>query len=312
MKCPDCQINHTYSVGMRCRCGYRFVLDPKKHGISDSAWLALLKQASGDGTRWYTRQSLWAGQATRPRSSFWPFAAFMSVAGFLCFLWQPVFAIPAVIILIVGAILHLRPNRGLSWVTLGSIIDHWQKAGREMPNYIQRPSLTAPPGDTPTDVFDYGTERILVVDDPLLVDFIVLNGIHADERCAVIALNGYPEHLKSPIQSVIAARPDIPVFLLHAATEAGEAMAKSLPAWLSAATNVVDLGYSRANKYDIPALKKAQEIDKQTPLTPDLVGHAVMGSMLGLAFVEGLTMTQVQEQQAARGATDDGSSTGYG
>ena len=48
---------------------------------------------------------------------------------------------------------------------------------------IETPRLgTPPPEFEEPDLYDYGVERILVVQHDLLVDLFVLNGLHAEQR----------------------------------------------------------------------------------------------------------------------------------
>ena len=75
----------------------------------------------------------------------------------------------------------------------------WQ-AKYPLEKLLEGRKLEAPPPDwKEEDVYDYGAERVLVVDDDALVDFFVLNDFHAQQRCPPSAPSGRrPCHRRRP------------------------------------------------------------------------------------------------------------------
>ena len=67
-------------------------------------------------------------------------------------------------------------------------------------------------------------ERILVVARDLLVDLMINNNRHTDQRILVLAESGYPDYLVPRARQLLEERCDLPVFLLHDATPSGVAM----------------------------------------------------------------------------------------
>ena len=61
MKCPNCATNHLRGKqGMQCKCGYQFVFDPKRHGLTDGKFLSHVRRASRNGTYFFTENQLYA------------------------------------------------------------------------------------------------------------------------------------------------------------------------------------------------------------------------------------------------------------
>ena len=93
-----------------------------------------------------------------------------------------------------------------------------RRHGWAFPRLIEGPALERPPTLTfpEPDLFDYGAERILVVDDPLVVDLLVHNGVHTDARAIIVSTTGYPRDVAPHAAALMQHRPDIPVHVLHA------------------------------------------------------------------------------------------------
>ena len=56
MKCSTCNYNQRRGKqGMTCKkCGYKFVFDPKRHGLTDGKFLASVHRASSNDTYYST------------------------------------------------------------------------------------------------------------------------------------------------------------------------------------------------------------------------------------------------------------------
>lgn len=74
----------------------------------------------------------------------------------------------------------------------------------------------SPPDWHEPDIFDYGAEGLLVTTSSEIVDFLVLNEVHADARLVILATNGYPDYVLPKAKELLQRRPDLPVYLLHA------------------------------------------------------------------------------------------------
>jgi hypothetical protein len=188
MKCPTCGNNQRYRSGMVCgRCRYHFVLSPKQAPYcADRRFINAIDAASKSNTRDYTPLQLHA-TIFRRRNQGW---------------WRRWFV-----------------ASGTSDVDATLVaIDNWQRARREIGPVLDTPVLetTHTPEWYEPDIFSYGAEGVLVVDDRLLVDLLVARRVHMLAKVAIVdGLNGYPSAVARQVTSTIAARPDLPIFLLH-------------------------------------------------------------------------------------------------
>lgn len=59
----------------------------------------------------------------------------------------------------------------------------WKAAGKPLAKLLEAPALHAPPAPyREGDIYDYGVERIVIVEHDLLVDLLVMNNQHAEQR----------------------------------------------------------------------------------------------------------------------------------
>lgn len=215
--------------------------------MTDGRFLALVKQASAGGTQRYTLRNLIAvhrGQLAKKnaasRKGCLGCSLGLGLGGLALMAAGEGDAFILTIIGLAGSMLggFSKPPDAAEQVE--PAVEAWRKAGGELPNLIEEPTLHTPPPEAPEpDIFDYGVERILVVDRDILVDLFVLNGFHAQERALVISSNGYPQYLVPRLAQVLEQNPETPVYLLH---DAGSAIST---ANLPESARVIDLGLTR-------------------------------------------------------------------
>lgn len=256
MKCPTCATAQKRKDGMTCaKCGYAHAFDPKADGITDGKFLALIRTASAKDTVYFTFNQLYAvycrGRsriiAAIVESKLGPLGFFgltLAIVGATLVIGGS--ATDAMFMLGVGAVLtagglvlrsigrktrELAPERteppGAE--RLAGWIRKWAAAGKPNPKLLETPALhSAPAPYREADIYDYGVERIIIVEHDLLVDLLVKNNQHAEQRALVIAESGYPSYLVPHAKRLLAQRPELPVVLFHDATPHGTQMATRL------------------------------------------------------------------------------------
>ena len=328
MKCPECQSKQKYSQGMKCvSCGYRFVLNPKTYrSLSDNKLMALVNHVSGNGVYYYTYHQLLGyflrrQFAERVKGTAILAAVCLGMASIL-WVWEALFCavFPAVIfVLCVFSLLRWLPGKKPDVALrekLDKALGDWKSAGRKLDKMITKPTLREPPPDWPdSDIYDYGVERVLVVEHDLLVDLFVLNGFHAFHNALVIAESGYPDYLLPRLRDLLQERPDLPVYLLHDATPDGVAMETRV----RAATDlpfgehpIVDLGLMPTDVKVIQSLRWTKRSSFYTRGLPvDLMVYATLAAIAGDAIDMGQPLREVALAAMASGGGSD-SSGSYG
>ena len=316
MKCPNCSNSHKLREGMQCSCGYEFVFNPRQHPkITDNRFVSLIRQASENGTRWYTFPQLYSRYC---RSKYYrmphrnmgciflvvlvALAAIATTAadGPVEVMWAA--AGIGALILVIAPLFYRTPSRE----ELQHLIDKWRKHGKGVDKLLEQPGLGEPPPDWPeSDIYDYGAERLVVVERDLLVDLLVRNGWHADNKALVISENGYPSYLIPHAQKLLTERPDLPVFLLHDAGPESERMHERMARWnwLPVQNHeVTDLGLFRGD---------VKRLERLRPICPERDGYAaaidslpfsMLAAGAGAAAVAGVplgALLDAQKQAAA-------------
>lgn len=312
MKCPECSYNQKVKYGLVCNCGYRFSFNPKtptSAGLTDGKFTGAIAKASQNGTVVFTDNQLYAAYASKVKSPKIPLlivAAIIGVVGLAVMSqdrWLGI-AITAAACGLACVVGIARPSL-LSRKQFDGCISRWKADGKAIPGMLETPSLHAPPAEWPeNDIYDYGVERILIVQRDLLVDLFVKNNQHAEQRMLVIAESGYPNYLCERVNLLLAERQDLPVFLLHDADSSGRAMiqrVRSLP-WLKLGAHpLTDLGLFPS---DFKKLKRAANYDagrsdRELPVDALLVGSLGIGMAACFATQTSFGEQLMRERQNA-------------
>jgi hypothetical protein len=308
MKCPECGVEQKKDGELRCCCGYQFIFQARNaQEMTDAKFFNLLGRAGGNGRFYFTFPQLysaWCQQDAEERI----FLLRKKIAGagglllifciscFLLFGW--IGGLLSLILSIIPFWLLIRQYRRQLPPDLGrlkALVKQWQAGhggGGEM--LLLRPSLHEPPSDFPEmDLFDYGVERIIIVERPLLVDLLVKNGFHADQNALVFSRDGYPAYIVQRAQKMLKERASLPVYLLHDASEAGKAMSQKTR--MSGRT-VIDLGISPEHLGKMHFLNALQLLRKGCKAPLDILPYPVLATMCGTAIREERTLFEVLEQ----------------
>jgi hypothetical protein len=314
VRCPNCDHNQQRKDGMVCgQCGYPFALDPKQSpNIADRRFARAVAKVSDDGTRWFSLEQLHGQLAKRlpgPAQAMIGavvLGAIVAVFG-IGFVAEAdrfetitgavltfVVASAAIGIVAVGWRLARRPP---PLERTSQLVARWQAAGKPLDRLLQQPGLERPPPAAPErDIFDYGAEAVLIVDDDLAVDLLVANGFARTNRCLVVSTSGYPSRVAEHAAALLAAAPATPAGVVHASGNIGalgEATARYGP-------GVVDLGLSTDTVRNLAALRWAR---REASVPVRALPHRVLAAALPVALT---TRTSVGDLFAAahRGELD--------
>lgn len=318
MKCPECHYvqKRSSGLGLRCgACGYTFCFDPKDPEqnplrMTDVRFRAILDRTTDNGTRAITADELYT-QACRFLQKRWIAFRVVVVLALASFVWLLAAPGPGPVIALLGlTVAGFASGRRklLDRAEWEFAVRKWEKR-TPIAGLIKRPSLSSPPPDwKEPDIYDYGFERLIICDDPLTVDWLVKNGVHAQERALIMTEDGYPSYLLDRAQSALAERSDLPVFLLHASSIHGVGLEARLRGseslFVLGAHPVVDLGLSPK---DVRRLKLPREHQRRPDrVKPHALPIGSMTTLLTLALSGNLTLAATSAQPG----TDVGGSFG--
>jgi len=320
MKCPKCGSDQKAKLGMTCGgCQYEFVFNPKEwetYKLTDGKFASYIRAASQNDTAYFTENQLYGVYCRRQSKQVWPFAVagvILLIATFFLFVY--VHFVAGIIACFLGiasvatSFENQKINRNTRRSSFQCLLESWNKAGNSLEWMITEPALHEPPPDwSEPDIYDYGVERILIVERDLLVDLFVKNGVHAEQRMLVIAESGYPNYLLPIARRLLNERPDLPVFLLHDATTQGAGMHARLledgPLDLSRHP-VTDLGLFPA---DFVRLKRTSKFDPENDnrdLPVDALAMPALTSCIGAAMIHEEPVAVILNENERRERDED-------
>jgi hypothetical protein len=151
---------------------------------------------------------------------------------------------------IVGTYLWFRRRGAVPWRRLArtDFDELWRRyaAAHGTPSrLIERRTREAPVNIDPAEMLAYSFDRAVICDRPETVDLLIANQFHFENNCAVLAIDGYPQHAFETVRAMLRNNPRLVVLALHDASVAGCQLAQRLrsdPAWFKDGVPVLDVG----------------------------------------------------------------------
>ncbi|MCI5115414.1 MAG: hypothetical protein D3921_12540 [Candidatus Electrothrix sp. AW1] len=243
MLCPKCKNNHKKNDGTYCRCGYRFVFRPDvDSGMTDNKFLSLVRKASADNRYYFTFSQLYTVWCkAEDNMSLGSLMIIYIVFGFigllLLFPSMKSDSLWLLLLLFTIFLIHamvrwncISPNRK----EFRRLVTKWSRSRCSyvegtLDKMLEKPSLYEPPPEfSERDLYDYGVERIIIVERKILVDLLVKNGFHTEQRALIFSMNGYPSYIAERAKILLKSVPELPIYLLHDATHAGVSMRRKI------------------------------------------------------------------------------------
>lgn len=278
MKCLNCRTNSLYRArsGGKCpNCKKEFVFEPKRGDLfTDTAFEAALNKVSAKNTLAYHPRQLYFELARRrytvlnktisPRGAVTGgliagiFFGIMFTVFIKMFLKGPAFWIAEglYVLVVFWGLFKLKrdaasPAIRLEWPVFFKHLKRWKAIqGANMPLLLpekaehpkqETPKLSSQAGTE--DLFDYNVDRLILCDKPEIVDFLLANQFHLEQKCAILAFNGYPRTHFEEIKAMLQRNAQLMVYVLHNASTNGCRIATELkhPDWFPQA-RIFDLG----------------------------------------------------------------------
>jgi len=169
-------------------CGEKFVFEPRgSDPITDLAFQRAIDAVSDDGRLAWLERHLYYEVARRVRKRrFW----------------------------------HLVTRRALislDYADFQRLLARWTARMGAPRGRLERGAFAADLRAEPLalDAGDYAFERLLVVDEDDIADFLLANGFHADHKCVVLSARGYPAWAYELLVPRLREQPPATVAVLH-------------------------------------------------------------------------------------------------
>ncbi|MDE1463772.1 hypothetical protein [Spartinivicinus poritis] len=285
MICPSCE-RFLKGYNTQCSCGYKFIFRAKTEPFNDNKMKKLELKASAFDTRYFTRNMLYSVfLKTSAKSLIAPMIFIIIFCGIFSAILIGTLSYIGLIIatLLFGVAIKLviKANKPMSIEDFADYYKRWVNAKRNNSYLVDKPKLKKPPvNNQEADIFDYGADRIVVVDDPLFVDCLILNEEHMRSKALIVSQDGYPSYLKEQFKNLLEQADNIPVILLHGTNQNKTKMIHSIESSFNiklADNQVYDLGYYEEQIKQAKSLYKRMRITKCTvdmlpyPLSTQLI-----------------------------------------
>ena len=303
MICPECNKNHQQKLGVRCECGYRFVFNPAAtKGLTDDKFLDLVRQA-GENDRYYFTfarlYGVWCRSEAMETFALLrlSLAIICIVLFFIIYFCFSVFGwiggVISMSLLVLPCLIleKFRHRKAPDEASFSQLAKKWCATNGVPARMLLKPALREPPPEfSEQDLYDYGVERIFIVNRPLLVDLLVRNNFHAEQRALVFCRNGYPSYIADQAKKILEQSPDLPVFLLHDANDDGLTMADRITVPVQ---TVVDLGVTPGQIKELRVLSPLQLEHKEYRAFLDVIPHATLSALCTAAIADDVGFEQV-------------------
>lgn len=203
MKCINCGTDSNYRerrASGRCRvCGRRFALEPKlDKGITDATFKLAIEAVSDSGRLSWTDEHLYYDVCRRARRR---------------------------------RLLHRLRRRALVSLDRTSfdfLYARWIEAHGEPGGRLTRRGFGGDEPVLPAQVEALGFERLVVCADDAIADTLLANAFHADQKCPVLSVTGYPAHVYEALLPLLREHPPETVVVVHDADWDGCRLARTV------------------------------------------------------------------------------------
>lgn len=333
MKCIYCSTDTTYPVrrgnGGQCRsCRHPFAFEPKTDplGVADGLFQRAIKDVSGDNSLFFTEGQLWYEfnrRLLRKKVPGSPAVALISVStvggGLIALLahtfWPlAIITVPGVI---GGAVLRARARRAgpppqhprISGSDFRrKYLSRWGSVHGRIEKLLPPIEPQAAPAPKSPDVAAFSFDRALVTDHAAIAAMLVANNFHFENNCAILSADGYPAPVFDTVMTMLRRNPNLRVFAVHDASEAGCGLPLALrgETWFPDATvRVLDLGLRPAHvqkmrPISLPGGSRTLPAILRAALAPEEAAWLERGESVELAVIRPAKLMRSLYQGFAR------------
>lgn len=262
MKCPSCGNNQSFKRGLVCTsCEYEFALHPKlKPYISDKGFIGIVNRLSGPDGNYFTYNQLYGAlhrvlrkQAMNDRVLGIVLAVALGfvaswVVGTVLKITLGTGWWPYPLIFLIGVIIAVRVAKKKPAADPTLVTEVIRKYTAKHP--IERMTDGTRFEDMDIkhldrELFQFAPERILILERNDMVDMLLLNRFHVENKTLVVSLQRYPKRAYQGVKHFLSKNPELPVHIMHDASKEGLKMKETLENrkdWQLKGAAITDLG----------------------------------------------------------------------
>lgn len=258
MKCIHCQHDCNYKdrSDKKCpSCRHAFAFEPREGDkVTDAGFQAAIDAVSSMGTVRFLPDHLYYEICRRKRSKGVARTILMSIGGLSLVgaFFAPVAAlVTAAFFGTLGGALWPTPTVTITRDAFDVLWNRFVSAHGAPAALIVRRKRE--PMATPyraQEMEHYSFDRAVVCDRPETVDLLLANNFHFENNCAVVSIDGYPDHAFETVRAMLNNNPRLAVYALHDATPEGCLLAHNLASdanWFRGRAQVIEVGIRPAH-----------------------------------------------------------------
>ena len=126
-------------------------------------------------------------------------------------------------------------------------LNQWMHNNGNLAKLLPAPQTASKRADVSPEIKQYSFDRLVVCERATIAHFLIANGFHFENNCAVLSVDKYPHDLFDTVMEMLRRNPALKVYTLHDASPAGIQLPSRLaadPDWFQGSSNVQihDLG----------------------------------------------------------------------
>ncbi len=153
----------------------------------------------------------------------------------------------------------------------------WNRINNSPAKILPPPQTTSLPAAPNPEVTAYSFDRVVVCDLPEIAQLLISNNFHFENNCAILTIDGYPQHIFTTTMEMLRRNPDLKVYALHDCSPTGSKLVHRLRAeesWFPDQTiPIIDVGIlprQIMNNLDVMTRQSTASTQAARRLTPDL------------------------------------------
>jgi hypothetical protein len=155
-------------------------------------------------------------------------------------------------------------------------LNRWNSINNSHEKILSPPQTSSLPAAINPEITAYSFDRAVVCDTPEIAQLLISNNFHFENNCAILTIDGYPQHIFTTTMEMLRRNPDLKVYALHNCSPSGCQLTHRLrteknwfPDLLIPIIDVGILPRQIMDNLDLLVLQSAESAQASQQLDPD-------------------------------------------